>query len=193
MCSHAVSTLLVLWWSLSCINIRQGFGNVNHQSVCHWFWDCWLPHRRWLSDESPGLSSKTWEMEHGIELAVITRIWLQTGRTSNTCMCVCESACVCQCPPCACRSVWRCLCCTFFCVFIRHYGAFETKCVYVCVCLCLRLCVFSAKPSHFSPNDTVCCCWGHGIWTYVHLSFDEQKLRPEERGQHLDRGIHQRE
>lgn len=27
------------------------------------------------------------------------------------------------------------------------------------------------------------------MWTYAHLSFDAQKLRPEERGQHLDPGV----
>lgn len=55
--------------------------------------------------------------------------------------------------------------------------------------MCVRVCVCSGKPSHFSCNDAVCRGRGHRIWTYAHLSFDAQKLRPEERGQHLDPGF----
>ena len=57
----------------------------------------------------------------------------------------------------------------------------------VCVCVCVR--VGSGKLSHFSCNNAVCRSRGQGIWTYAHLSFDAQKLRPEERRQHLDPGF----
>lgn len=60
-------------------------------------------------------------------------------------------------------------------------------------CCCVYVCVLARRPCYLCSNDTICCCRGQRIWTYVHLAFDEQKLRPEERRQHLDWGIHQRE
>lgn len=92
----------------------------------------------------------------------------------------CESVGTCPCP----FTDVFCLPPPFQCVQIRQWAC---VCVHVRAPVCSGVCV-QQNPRHFSSNDTVCCRRGHGIWTYAHLSFDEQKLRPEERGQHLDRG-----
>ena len=131
------------------------------------------------------LAWKTWtpikNLGNGAwNIALITRLWLQTSKTSNT-----SAVCVC-----VFLRVWY---CAGVCVCVRecvHAHVFVRACVRVCsptdICVCVSL---QPNPPILSSNDTVCCGWGHGIWTYIHLAFDEQKLRPEERGQHLDQGF----
>lgn len=61
------------------------------------------------------------------------------------------------------------ICAVHFLVFTQNYDLFWSECL----------------SFHSSCNDTVSC----SFWTGAHLSFDEQKLIPEERGQHLDQGF----
>lgn len=158
----------------SCINLAEGFWNVNPSVGTS------MVLRRLASLQTMALR---WKVRTLLKTLGTGAEYIASSDNKNlasnrgnikylgVCVCVFACACVCQFPLC----VYVCLnmlvflytSCTFLC-FVRYY-MFQ---------MAIRVCTLASNLSHFSSNGTVCCGRGHGIATYVHLSFDELKLRP---------------
>lgn len=149
------------------------FGNGNHRTVCV----SWLTFQHRVWDKSPGTPSRKHAWNWSIVWSSSTdnkNLASKRGTSNNVRVRVWERAC---------GSIR-----TFFC--LRPPSRYVQVRVWACACVhSPRVCVFS-KTHAISALMTQCVAArrGHRIWTYAHLSFDEQKLRPEERGQHLDQG-----